>query len=172
MLQNNQRLREPENLFDTISTLAFMLHFYCSEFALLLSGLCIDLVLLTTTLCRQLCECIPEMIFDFAEGRLASSLEDEWEGETDCDPIRVPAELLWIGGSLMMCVALDLLWWEFGGFLSPFYALVATLFTLPLLIAAYPLSEEATYLWHASYVLHQFRVEAARFTTERVGGPD
>jgi hypothetical protein len=172
MLHDNQRLHEPENLFDTISTLAFMLHFYCSEFALLFSGLCIDLVLLTSTLCRQLCECIPEMIFDFAEGRLASSLEDEWDEETDCDPIRVPAELLWIGGALMMDVALDLLWLGLGGVLSPFYALVATLFTLPLLIAAYPLSEETANLWHASYTLHQFRVEAARFTTERVGGPD
>ena len=172
MLHDNQRIREPENLFDAISALVFMLHFYCSEFALLLTDLCMDLALLTAILCRQLSEHIAEMIVDFAEGFLASSLEDEWEEETDCDPIRVPAVLLGIGGALVMDVALDLLWLGFGGVLSPFYALVATLFTILLLIAACRLPEETPSLWHASNALHQFREEPASITSEREGEPD
>lgn len=172
MLHDNQRIREPENLFDAISTRMFILHFYCSEFFVLLTDLCIDLALLTTTLCNQLGELIAELIFDFAEGRLAPSLEEEWEGGTDCDPIRVPAVLLWVGGVLMMFVALGLLLLEFGGFLFLFYALAATLFTMPLLIAAFRLSEETTNLWHASSALHKFRAEAAHITSEREGEPD
>lgn len=87
MLHNNQHTREPENLFETISALLFMLDFYCSEFALLLIDLCIDLVLLIAILCRQLGEHIAETIFDIVEGFLAPSPENEWEEEVaDCDP--------------------------------------------------------------------------------------
>ena len=142
-------------LFDAICTLGCILHFYFSEFALLLSELCIDLALLAAILCRQLAEHIAEQLCDIAEGLLASSLEDEREEETDCHPIGVPAELVWIGGALMMDVALDLLWLGLGETLTPFYALVAVLFTM-LLIGAYRRSGGTANLGHASNTLkHQ-----------------
>jgi hypothetical protein len=98
--------------------------------------------------------------------------EDDGEEEADGDPIRVLAERLWIGVALMMDVALDLLWLGFGGFFSPFSALVAALFTMSLLIAAPRLSEDTANLWHASIALHQLREEAASITAEREGEPD
>ena len=178
MLFDNQDLREPENLRDAAYTLGVILHFYCCEFAFLLTGLCIDLELLTINLCGQFCARITAVISAAVEGLLCWVRDDDWEEEADCDPIRVPAGVLWGGGALMTLAALGLLWWDimldFGTFLSPPQALATAVFVLPLLLllAEDASSEELVSPWETSSACHRFRREAARLTSEVERGRD
>jgi hypothetical protein len=161
MLHENRHLREPENLCDAAYTLGVILHFYSTHFAILLTGLCIDLALLAS---RQCCAGIIKMIAAAAEELLPWPLEDEWEEQADCDPIRVPAGLVWIVGILMLNVALDLLWWAFVPSASPWQALTAALFVMPLLMV---ITEKLAVYWAVPYEYHRFGEEAARSASER-----
>lgn len=164
MQYDTQRNREPENLFETLSTLVFILHFYCSEFLLLFFDFLLDLALLAGIFCRQFAEYIAARIFDTAAGLLAFLLGDELEEEADCDPIRVSPALMWLAGIFMMDLALDLLWMAFVPSLSLVQALAAALFTLPLLMV---ITEKQLDHWSVSGEYQRFREEAAHLIRGR-----
>lgn len=96
---------EPETPFDLFFMLAFLLHYYSNAFFALLTGMCIDLAWVATTITTRLVDWAVESLCDMiSEGVLAIRCRLHRERPAEAVASRVPALVLWL-----LFLAFDLL---------------------------------------------------------------